>query len=145
MIDKIIISVLIVVLNLNISLLFFKGTMKRLFGIIGLMSLLAAIAVNTIYKTKNNFVILIILMFSVAIIVALLFNKLNKMRLKNNANYKEMDNKVVKKFLQVKTIFLSFIFPVLITVYQLLLIGSDKLSNEIMNSNESNESVHVVE
>ncbi len=141
---KLILSALVVVLNFSIAYLFTIGNKKKTFSIIGLILLIAIVWGNHIYEVKNEIVLIIILMFSVAIIVALIFNKLSALRFKNKISSIEMDNKLAKKFLRIKNVFFSYILPVMLTIYQLLLIWSDKLSNEMISGNESNVSVHSI-
>lgn len=126
MIVKILYSLFVLVLNFLIYQGISKGNIKKK-QIIVLISFGLLIAfLNYKLSSLPNELMLFLLIFSISVIVLNFFKKNSTVFQRSNL----LDNNKVEKF---KFVMVTIILPIMITIYQFLIIWSDKLFYKMMN------------
>lgn len=101
-----------------------------------ILLIIAFIILNLLFETvEDSFIIYLVLLFSVGIILAKLFEK-----------YAPLNGKIKgsKKFEKFRFIIFRIVFPILITIFQILLLSDTKMQKDILNDDKMKNQQNII-
>jgi hypothetical protein len=127
---NLILSILFFVLNLSLILLFNKIISPKKGIIIGIILIIVLIILNSIFKAIPIRILFLTILFSISLIILKLMSSLIEIFDTSKA-FDSIQKINVKR---IKSVIINNVFPIVIFIYQLLLIWNKGLQQQIINN-----------